>query len=205
MTPQPTNKHETPQQALDEIRRRMKNATHEYSSGRLSKVQFEAIYRHYTEKRQIVERIIERNPNSDAWKSAAAEGKTNFLKDRFEARPLYYMVMRRGEKIPLASEGKVPKKAAEQIYKLLQAFWKMSEWKSGLARKAIGDGMWMMVMVGEMSLTIAIYFLQPSTVQITQMRDLQGDFERANRQALERNLSAKRMVFPHRAIFGVKS
>lgn len=195
----------TPQQALEEIRKRLKAATQEYSAGRLSKVQFEAVYRHYTEKRQIIEKLVERNPESDAWKSAASEGATSYLKDRFEARPLYYMVMRQGEKKPLIADGKMPKKAAEQIFKLLQAFWKMSEWKSGLARKAIGDGMWMMIMVGEMSLTITIYFLQPSTVQINQLRDLQSDFERANRQALERNLPAKRMVFPQRAIFGIKS
>ncbi|MGB7341578.1 MAG: hypothetical protein WBC91_21965 [Phototrophicaceae bacterium] len=205
MNKEPAMNDTNPQQALEEIRKRLKAATQEYSSGRLSKIQFEAVYRHYAEKRQIIERLIERNPESDAWKSAASEGTTSYLKDRFEARPLYYMVMRQGDKQPLIADGKVPRKAAEQIYKLLQAFWKMSEWKSGLARKAIGDGMWMMIMVGEMSLTIVIYFLQPSTVQITQLRDLQSDFERANRQALERGLPAKRMVFPQRAMFGLKN
>lgn len=205
MTEQPPNNNENPEQALDEIRKRLKAATQEYSSGRLSSVQFNAVYRHYTEKRQIIEKLMELHPESEAWKSAAAEGTTSFLKDRFEARPLYYMVMRRGDKQPLLAEGKVTQKAAGQIYKLLQAFWKMSQWKTGLARKAIGDGMWMMVMVGDASLTITIYFLQPSTLQVNQLRDLQADFERANYQALERGLPAKRMVFPQRAIFNIKS
>ncbi len=205
MSELPPNNHENPQQALEEIRKRLKAATQEYSSGRLSSIQFNAVYRHYTEKRQIIEKLIERNPESEAWKSAAAEGTTSFLKDRFEARPLYYMVMRRGDKKPLIAEGKVPQKAAEQIYKLLQAFWKMDQWKIGMARKSIGDGMWMMVMVGEVSLTIAIYFLQPSTIQVNQLRDLQTDFERANRKALERGLPAKRMVFPQRSMFGIKN
>jgi hypothetical protein len=200
----PTNNN-NPEEALEEIRKRLKAATQEYSSGRLSAIQFNAVYRHYMEKRQIIEKLIERNPETDAWKSAAAEGATSFLKDRYEARPLYFLVMRRGDKQPLLAEGKVPQKAADQIFKLLQAFWKMPEWKVGLARKAIGDGMWMMVMVGEMSLTIAIYFLQPSTVQVNQLKDLQSDFERANRQALERGLPAKRMVFPQRAMFGIKN
>ncbi|MGJ3238154.1 MAG: hypothetical protein ACFE0Q_05555 [Anaerolineae bacterium] len=203
MSENPPN-DDNPQQALEAIRKRLKAATREYSSGRLSKIQFEAIYRHYVEKRQIVEKLIERNPDSDAWKSAAAEGTTSYLRDRFEARPLYYMVMRQGDKSPLLIEGKVPKVAAEQIYKLLQAFWRMSEWKSGLARKSIGNGMWMLVMVGEMSLTIVVYFLQPSTVQVNQLRDLQSDFERANRQALERSLPSERMVFPQRSMLGIK-
>lgn len=204
MSEQPPRNHDNPQEALEAIRLRLKAATREYSSGRLSAIQFNALYRHYSEKRQIIELLIERNPDSDAWKSAAAPGATSFLKDRYEARPLYYVVMRRGETKPLLAEGKVPQMAAQQIYKLLQAFWRMSQWKSGLARKAIGDGMWMMVMVGDMSLTISVYFLQPSTVQINQLRDLQSDFERANRQALERGLPASRMVFPQRAMFILK-
>lgn len=205
MDEQAPNNQQNPQEALEQIRKRLKAATQEYSSGRLSAIQFNAIYRHYTEKRKITEMLIARNADSEAWQSAAAEGTTSYLKDRFEARPLYYVVIRQNDTTPLLTDGKVPKKAAEQIYKLLQVFWKMSEWKVGLARKSIGDGMWMMIMVGEMSLTITIYFLQPSTIQVNQLRDLQSDFERANRQALERSLPASRMVFPQRALFNLKS
>ena len=205
MDEQTPKNQQNPQEALEQIRKRLKAATREYSSGRLSAIQFNAVYRHYTEKRQITEMLIARNADTEAWQSAAAEGTTNYLKDRFEARPLYYVVIRQNDTTPLLNEGKVPRKAAEQIYKLLQVFWKMSEWKVGLARKSIGDGMWMMMMVGKVSLTITIYFLQPSTIQVNQLRDLQSDFERANRQALERGLSADRMVFPQRALFNLKS
>ena len=200
----PKNK-QNPQEALEQIRKRLKAATQEYSSGRLSAIQFNAVYRHYTEKRQITEMLIARDADTEAWQSAAAEGTTSYLKDRFEARPLYYLVIRKGDTKPLLTDGKVPQKAAEQIYKLLQVFWEMPEWKIGLARKSIGDGMWVMIMVGELSLTITIYFLQPSTIQVNQLRDLQSDFERANHQALERDLPASRMVFPQRALFNLKS
>ena len=200
----PKNK-QNPQEALEQIRKRLKAATQEYSSGRLSAIQFNAVYRHYTEKRQITEMLIARDADTEAWQSAAAEGTTSYLKDRFEARPLYYLVIRKGDTKPLLTDGKVPQKAAEQIYKLLQVFWEIPECKIGLARKSIGDGMWVMIMVGELSLTITIYFLQPSTIQVNQLRDLQSDFERANHQALERDLPASRMVFPQRALFNLKS
>ena len=202
--PPPTNQ-QNPQAALEQIRHRLKVATREYSSGKLNAVQFNAIYRHYMEKREIIEKLLELNPDSDAWKAAASPGTTSYLKDRFEARPLYYVVFRKGDKKPLLGNGKVPKKAAEQIFKILQVFWKMETWQSGLARKSIGDGMWMMLMVGEHSLTIAIYFLQPSTIQQNRLRDLHSDFERANRQALDRGFPPSRMVFPQRAILNTKS
>ncbi|MEL6407366.1 MAG: hypothetical protein AAFV98_01185 [Chloroflexota bacterium] len=197
---EPRLDNENPQAALSQIRSRLKAATKEYSSGRLNAVQFNAIYRHYMEKRQIIERLVARDPETDAWKAAASPGTTAYIRDRFEARPLYYVIFRKDATSPLLAEGKIPKVAARQIFKLLQGFWKTGNWRTGLARKEIEDGMWLLLMVGRQSLTIVVYFLQPSIIQLNQLRDLHGDFERANAKALERNLPAKRMVFPQRAI-----
>jgi hypothetical protein len=200
----PTEQNRNPQAALEAIRQRLQGITQEYSSGKLNAVQFNAIYRHYMEKRMIIEKLIERNPNSDAWKAAASPGHTMYLKDRYEARPIYYVIFRKGEKKPLLFDGKVPKKAAEQIHKLLEVFWKMEEWRQGLARKSVGDGMWLMLMVGENAMTIAVYFLQPSSLQVNQLKDLHSDFERANTKALERGFSPDRLVFPQRALMDNK-
>jgi hypothetical protein len=196
----PTEPKRNPQTALEAIRQRLQGITQEYSSGKLNAVQFNAIYRHYMEKRMIIEKLIERNPESDAWRAAASSGHTTDLKDRYESRPLYYVIFRKGEKRPLLFDGKLPKKAAEQLHKLLEVFWKMQVWRQGLARKSVGDGMWLMLMVGENAMTIAIYFLQPSTLQVNKLKDLHADFERANTKALERGFSADRMVFPQRAL-----
>lgn len=189
-----------PQQALIQIRQRLNAITREYSAGNLNNVQFQALYRHYMEKRMVIEKLVERDPDTDAWQAAASEGNTGYLRDKYEARPLYYVVFREGEKRPLMAEGKLPQKAAEQLHKLLKIFWMMKTWRQGLARKAVGDGVWMLLMVGNNALTITVYFLQPSTIQTNQMRDLHTDFERANKQALERKLPAERMVFPQRAL-----
>lgn len=200
----PTESNQNPQAALESIRQRLQIIAKEYSTGKLNAVQFNAIYRHYMEKRTIIEKLIERNPDSDAWKAAASPGHTMYLKDRYEARPLYYVVFRKGDKRPLLFDGKVPKKAAEQIHKLLEIFWKMADWRQGLARKSVGDGMWLMLMVGENAMTIAVYFLQPSTIQVNQLKDLHSDFERANTKALERGFSPDRMVFPQRSLMDNK-
>lgn len=186
--------------ALDQIKDKITHITREYSAGKINAVQFNAMYRHYMEKRTIIEKLLERNPETDAWKAASAPGKTVYLRDRFEARPLYYVIFRRGEKKPLMMEGKVPQKAAQQIHKLLTVIWGMNEWKQGLARKSLGDGMWLLLMMGELSMTLVVYFFQPSTIQINRMKDLHADFERANQQLLERGLPAERMVFPQRSL-----
>lgn len=189
-----------PRSALDQIRNKLENATREYSAGKLNAVQFNAIYRHYMEKRTIIEKLLERNPDTDAWRAAASQGKTLFLRDKFEARPLYFVVFRRGDKQPLHSEGKLPTRAAEQVHNMMKLLWRMEEWKTGLARKSLGDGLWLLLMVGQQSLTIIIFFFQPSTLQINLIRDLHTDFERANSKLLERGLPPERMVFPQRSL-----
>lgn len=197
----PQKETDNPQHVLTEIRQKMNELTAEYASGKLNAAQFNALYRHYTEKRAVIEKLLERNPDSDAWRMVAQPGQTGDLRDRLESRPLYYVVFRHQEHQPLHLEGKLPRKAAEQVYKLLQALWRVGTRREGLTRKAVGDGMWMLMVVGPQALTIVIYFLQPSTLQTNHLRDLHSDFERANRYLLERGLPASRMVFPQRSLF----
>lgn len=189
-----------PHSALEQIRQKLLNATREYSSGKLNAAQFNAIYRHYTEKRLIIEKLLERNPATDAWRAAASEGHTVHLRSRFAARPLYFVIFQRNQKQPLMSEGKLPQVAAEKVHRLLQVVWKMRQWRQGLARKSLGDGMWLLLMAGEHALTITVFFFQPSTMQMNHIRDLHLDFERANQQLLKRNAPADEMVFPQRAL-----
>jgi hypothetical protein len=189
-----------PRSALDQIKDKIATITSEYSAGKLNAVQFNAMYRHYMEKRTIIEKLLERNPDTDAWKAASSPGSTIYLRDRFEARPLYYVVFRKDEQKPLMMEGKIPQKAAQQMHKLLTLIWKMDDWKEGLARKSMGDGLWLLLLMGEQSMTLVVFFFQPSTLQINRVKDLHADFERANRQALERGMPANRMVFPQRSL-----
>lgn len=188
------------QVALDDIRQKLEVATQEYSQGKLSAVQFNAIYRHYMEKRTIVEMLLARNPETNAWRAAAAQGHTALLRDRFEARVLYFVVFKRGENRPLRSGGKLPRRAAQQIYNMLKLIWTAKTWRKGVARKSIGDGMWLLLIAGESSYTIVTYFFQPSTLQVNLVSDMQADFERANHNLLARNMPAERMVFPQRAL-----
>src|SRR3954463_16120705 len=60
----PTN----PNAALNTLRRKMELVSDEFAQGKINRGQFNAVYKRYSEQRTIIERLIERNPNSDAWK-----------------------------------------------------------------------------------------------------------------------------------------
>lgn len=187
--------------ALAILRQKRDQLSRDYAAGQLNAAQFNAMYRHYMEKSAIIEKILESNPESEVWRNVAAQGATAFLRERFEARPIYMVVFRRGERSPLLATGKLPQKAARQVHRLLTVIWQSNAWRTGLARKSLGDGMWLLLTIGENALTITVFFMQPSVLQVNKVRDLHADFERANRMALIRNVPAGRMVFPQRALF----
>lgn len=188
-------------QTLDHIRQKMESVAEEFAAGKINRAQFNAIYGHYSEKRAIIEKILERNPENDAWRQVARPGHTSFLRVHFEAKPAFYIVFRHGQQSPLIYGGAHPKEGAKQIVGVLRQLWKSSNRPPrGLARKNMNNGYWMVVAFGEYAATIAIFSLQPSMTQSNLISDLHNDFESANRLSLRRNLSAERMVFPQRAL-----
>jgi len=194
------NRASSPRSALQSIREKMQGVVTEYSNGDINASQFNAVYQHYAEKRDIIERMIERNPNSDAWKSVVKQGYTSHLLSQFQAKALHYAVFRRGNTTPLVSSGKLSRKTAEQIHQLLRIVLKMKSHRTGLARKSIGNGNWLVMAIGDKALTIVTFTVQPSSLQTSKVRDLHEDFEIANDRSLRNNEPAERLVFPQRSL-----
>lgn len=190
----------SPRSALQSIREKMQGVVTEYSNGDINASQFNAVYQHYAEKRDIIERMIERNPNSDAWRSVVKQGYTGHLMSQFQAKAIHYAVFSRGNTIPLVSSGKLSRKTAQQIHQMLRVVFKMKSHRTGLARKSIGNGNWLVMSIGGKALTIVTFTLQPSSLQTSKVRDLHEDFETANERALRNNEPAERLVFPQRAL-----
>ncbi len=190
-----------PQAALDNLREKMEAVANEFAQGRINRAQFNAIYGRYSEQRTIIERLVQRNPNNEAWKHAAAPGHTSFLREHFEARLQFYLVYQHLLTVPLMMGGK-QQPNMEQISQVLNGLWNMNNRpKIGLARKEMGGGSWLVLALGEFAVTLAMFMLEPSTMQMNLVRDLHADFERANRSALERGTrSLDRFVFPQRAL-----
>ncbi len=198
--PEPTTP-EDPVTALENLRRKMERVAHEFSKGKINRAQFNAIYGRYDEQRKIIERLVARDPSNKAWQQVAAPGHTSFLLNHFEARPLYYIIYRVNSPTPLMMGGK-QQPDMNHIEPALSLLHKMpNRPRSGLARKSMGNGQWMVLALGENAVTIVMFMLEPSTIQLNRVRDLHADFERANRNALERGTRAlDRMVFPQRAL-----
>lgn len=190
-----------PVDALEGLREKMEQVANEYAEGRLNRAQFNAIYGRYNEQRTIIERLIERNPHNHAWQQVAIPGHTSFLKSHFEARILYFVVYSINNPALLMMGGQ-KQPDMRHVEPVLHTLLKMpNRPRTGLARKAMGEGQWLALALGENAVTMVLFMLEPSTAQLNRIRDLHADFERANRPALLRETqSLDKMVFPQRAL-----
>jgi len=201
-TPTPPESPTNPTAALTTLRRKMELVSDEFAQGKINRAQFNAVYKRYSEQRTIIERLLERNPDSQAWKQViGVKGQTGFLRTHFEAQPLYFVVYRHNHFEPIMIGGK--QKASEDLIKpVLTLVWSMpTRPKNGLGRKQIGDTQWLILACGDNTATAVMFSLEPSIAQARLVRDLHADFERANHAALARGwIVPERMVFPQRAL-----
>lgn len=191
-----------PKGALNVLRRKMETIADEFAEGKINRAQFNAMYKRYSEQRTIIERLLQRNPETDAWRQVmSTKGYTSFLRSHFEAQPVYYAVHSHQEAKPIIMGGS---KRSDEVFidPVLRMLWQMpNRPKSGVGRKTMQNGEWLILVVGEYALTAVVFSLEPSIAQARLVRDLHNDFERANQAALARNwIVPERMVFPQRAL-----
>lgn len=179
----------------------MEDVASQFARGEINRAQFNAVYGRYKEQRTLIERLIERDPDSSAWQQAAAPGHTDFLLRHFEARPLYYVIYALDAPRLLMTGGRTDPDFNRLQPVLNALFQTPGRRQGGIARKETGNGQWLLLAVGERAVTLVMFALEPSNGQIIQVRDLHAEFERANRDALARGTrSLERLVFPQRAL-----
>jgi len=174
--------------ALEKLRQKTALVAKEFADGNLNRAQFVAMYAHYNEKRIIIERLLTRDPGTQAWQTVATPGLTTFLKEHYEARVLSFAVydLNTNELISSQGEPLLPIDLANKIITAIRMVLRNHQ-NLNAQRKALENNQW----------------LEPSTQQVRLVQDLHRDFERANRQMLERGVrQAEQLVFPYRALFG---
>jgi len=192
--------------ALINLREKMAQIAAEFADGKLNQAQFDAIYSRYSEQRDITERLLARNPDSQAWQSVIQPGHTQFLKQQFEARVLSYAIydQETGEAINLT--GSVTMKHA-QVTAVLNRLKAVSQARGnpGPAQRVLPNERCVLFMPGERAVAVVIFSRVPAPIQIDRIQDIHRDFERANQHTLHRrDYINSRMVFPHRALFEEK-
>ncbi len=201
--PRPLEERLRAELALEKLRQKTARVAAEFANGKLNRAQFVAMYAHYNEKRIIIERLLERNPDTQAWQSVANDGQTSFLREHYAAHVLSYAIYFHDVLTPLVAHG-APPLPHDITVKILTAIRlvRRSQRPLSAQRKQIDENHWAVFVPGEFTTAIAMFSLEPSSRQVLLAQDLHRDFERANRSLLARGVrAAEHYVYPHRALF----
>jgi hypothetical protein len=194
------------EEALISLRERMAAVATEFAQGKINRAQFDAIYSRYSEQRDIVERLLARNPESQAWQSVIQPGHTSFLRKYYEAHVESYAIYDQETDALVTVTGAVQLEPSqiEAVLRRLKTI-RSERGNPGPAHKKIGDGRFVLFTPGELTIAVVIFNREPSAMQIRRVGDIHHDFERANLQTLKRrDYTVEALVFPHRALFEEK-
>ncbi len=192
--------------ALERLRAKTAQIANEFAEGKLNRAQFSAMYANYNERRVIIEQILARDPDSQAWQRVARPGHTGFLKRHFEARILSHTIYNYGvpfDNALIARHGTMPlaNDVSEKTLAALNVIIR-DRGNPGPLLKSLDNGRWMAIVPGKHTVGIALFSLEPSDQQFLQIQDVHADFERANRVVLDRGIRVQeQLVFPDRALF----
>jgi hypothetical protein len=190
--------------ALQTLREKTAQAAADFAGGQLNRAQFSALYANYNERRVIIERLLERNPDTQAWQHVAQNGQTTFLRQQFEARALSFTIYDVAEHPTLITQQGTPlldQALAERVAKAIYAAH-LGQKRVAAGSKPMVNGKWFVFAPGTLTVTVVLFSLEPSTRQVTHIADLHSDFEKANRYALARSTRiVDQLVFPQRSLF----
>jgi len=202
----PREQMQRAEEALIQLREKMAQIAAEFAQGKLNRAQFDAIYARYSEQRLITERLLARNPDSQAWQSVIRPGHTNFLKLHYESRVVSYTIYDQDSFALIHHTGEIQLEHT-QLLAVLQRLKSIMRERGnpGPATKNLSDSRCVLFMPGKISVAVVIFSVEPSAAQIVRVQDIHRDFERANQHALSlHDYTAERLVFPHRALFEEK-
>lgn len=192
------------EEALINLREKMSQVAAEYAAGTINQAQFDAIYTRYSEQRDITERLLARDPGTDAWQSVIQSGHTQFLREHYEARVISYAIYDQVTAALISVTGPLQIKSAQAraVIARLRAVRERRGDNPGPAQKKLADGRTVLFVPGALSVAAVIFSRTPAAGQVNRVQDMHRDFERANQHALrQQDYATGRMVFPHRALF----
>ena len=182
---------------------KMMKLAEDFALGRVNRAQFQEVYKHYLEERAAIERLLEAQPDTPAWKGAVTDGESVLIKRKHAAQPLGYAIYLNANSLPLRSVGDFRVDSATLV-SMLSSFRSATAeiFGAGLKSSEIEGGRWMCFVPGAHTTLIVLFSLEPASLQLELLEQLHRHFERANQPAFEAGLpDPTKLVYPHAAAF----
>jgi hypothetical protein len=170
---------------LERLRDKTTQTVQDFTSGAINQRQFEAVYSHYQRQRMAVEKALIEMPGSGAWRAAAVEGLTSFLRQQHAAQVLSYALYKTVNGAQLTSVGDFDMDDSS-VQPMLDQF-RSGQHKlfgPGTLQMELEGGRWVCVMPGRFTTLIIIFSAEPAMIQLDSVEDAHRDFEAVNETSL---------------------
>ncbi|MBP7688262.1 MAG: hypothetical protein KA765_10155 [Thermoflexales bacterium] len=165
-----------------ELQHKMTALAEDFSLGKINRRQFDAVYTHYREQRQIVDALIN-SLNFDAWRKAISAGHTGLLLSHNAAQLLGYALYDRATRQPLAVSPHFKVNPAF-IAPIIAAQQATRDVTTRISTSEIDNGRWLCFVPGQACTLVALFTVEPARAQLQLLQDLHHDFELANAKRL---------------------
>jgi hypothetical protein len=125
-----------------------------------------------------VEKALIEMPGSNAWRAAAVEGHTSFLRQKHAAQVVSYAIYETGSGIPLAHVGGFKVDEA-LLVPMLSTFRSSTQelFGAGMKRIELEGGQWLCYVPGRRTTLIVVFSAEPAITQLKTIEDSHRDFE----------------------------
>lgn len=171
---------------LERLREKMARVVQDFTQGLINQRQFDAIYSHYQRQRIAVEQALIEMPGSGAWRAAAVEGHTSFLRQQHAATVLAYAIYETANATPIAQVGDL--NVAPALLASLLADPGHADDDTDLSARCIEleNGRFLGLVPGQTTALVALFSTEPATLQLQMIQDLHRDFEMLSETSLDR-------------------
>jgi len=165
------------EEALSRLNQKMKAITIELAEGKINQAQFQAIYSRYREQREIIDRIKERSPKSNAWQNVARAGITTLLRSQHGADVIGLVIIHNKKVRLINTFGDIVLSKAIGAPLLAS----IQDTQIGVDEcTQIHDGRYIQIVSGETSTTIFFYSAEPPRETLEASKKAHADFEKKN-------------------------
>jgi hypothetical protein len=184
---------------LERLRNKTSQTVQDFSDGLINQHQFQAVYSHYQRQRVAVENALIEMPGSGAWRAAAVEGHTSFLRQQHAAQVLSYAIYETASGLPLSHVGDFSVDDA-LLVPMLSTFRSSTQelFGAGMKRVELEGGRSLCYVPGRYTTLIVIFSAEPAAIQLRTIEDLHRDFEMVNQYTLSSGkISKLALTFTH--------
>ena len=175
---------------IDALQNKMRQLVEDFASGQINRTQFHGLYDRY--QRQMTQ-IMRFN-------SVTSEGSedTLHIKKRLTAKVLGFSIYNNQSGLPIETIGEFVVDTA-LLVPMLSSYRAATReiFKAGMRSTVMENDQWLCFVPGNLTTLIALFSVEPSSVQLGTVERMHRDFEDANQAALEKgNIDPNALAYP---------